>query len=38
MSKIDCFTKEELKEICENSDSYKEIAKKLGYSYGGQTL
>ena len=32
------FTKEELQAIFESSKSYKEIAEKLGYAYGGGAL
>lgn len=39
MAKIDNFTFEELKEIFENSTSYREMAQKLGYAnYGGDIL
>lgn len=29
------FTKEEFQKICESSESYREVAKKLGYSTNG---
>lgn len=39
MNKADNFSYDDLKDICENSKSYKEIAQKLGYSnYGGAIL
>lgn len=38
MEKWQKFTEEQLKEIFENSNSYKEISEKLGYSYGGNIL
>ena len=38
MYKWQKFSQEELKEIFENSVSYKQIAEKLGYSYCGKSL
>lgn len=35
MKKYELFTKERLEDICANSTSYREVAKKLGYSPDG---